>query len=69
MARAIGTIARMANIHKAELIVMGTTGASGLKEVMLGSVASGVIQHAQMCGNRCAGCREVWCSKKYSDGG
>ena len=44
---AIGTIARMANIHKAELIVMGTTGASGLKEVMLGSVASGVIQHAQ----------------------
>jgi len=29
------------------LIVMGTTGASGLKEVMLGSVASGVIQHAQ----------------------
>jgi nucleotide-binding universal stress UspA family protein len=44
---AIGTITKMANIHKANLIVMGTTGATGLKEVMLGSVASGVIQHAQ----------------------
>ncbi|MDC1211866.1 universal stress protein [bacterium] len=36
----------MANINKADLIVMGTTGATGFKEIMLGSVASGVIQHA-----------------------
>lgn len=30
--------------HKISLIVMGTTGATGLKEVMMGSVAAGVIQ-------------------------
>lgn len=40
-------IAKLAELHKADLIVMGTTGATGLKEIMLGSVASGVMQRAK----------------------
>lgn len=42
-------IPRIVNIAKneeADYIVMGTTGASGLKEVFLGSVASGVIDNS-----------------------
>lgn len=35
-----------AKTHKADIIVMGTTGASGVKGVMIGSVASAVIQNA-----------------------
>lgn len=39
-------IASAARLHKADMIVMGTTGATGLKEVMLGSVAASVIRIA-----------------------
>ncbi|PKR82307.1 hypothetical protein CW751_02955 [Brumimicrobium salinarum] len=42
-------VPRIVNIAKeeeADFIVMGTTGATGLKEVFLGSVASGVIDNA-----------------------
>ena len=42
----ISKIATIAEKEKANYIVMGTTGASGLKEVFLGSVASGVIDSA-----------------------
>ncbi|WP_107039485.1 universal stress protein [Brumimicrobium mesophilum] len=36
----------LAKIENADYIVMGTTGASGLKEVFLGSVAAGVIDNS-----------------------
>ncbi|GAB5538888.1 MAG: universal stress protein [Salibacteraceae bacterium] len=39
-------ICNAARIHKADLIVMGTKGATGLKEVFMGSVAAGVFQNA-----------------------
>ena len=39
----VSTICQTAEEVNASLIVMGTTGASGLKEVLLGSIASGVI--------------------------
>lgn len=34
--------------HKIDLIVMGTTGASGLKEIFFGSVASGIIEKSKV---------------------
>src|SRR5690554_2999048 len=39
-------IIELAKKEKADYIVMGTTGASGLKEVFLGSVAAGVIDNS-----------------------
>lgn len=40
---AVTTIARLGNSGKYDFIVMGTKGATGLKEVFIGSVAGGVI--------------------------
>lgn len=40
------TIVNFAADKKADLIVMGTKGRTGLKRVLLGSVASGVVSHA-----------------------
>ncbi|MEM6395182.1 MAG: universal stress protein [Bacteroidota bacterium] len=40
------TILRMARDEKADLIVMGTTGATGAKEIFLGSVAGEVLEKA-----------------------
>lgn len=42
----IYSITHYAKKNNADLIVMGTTGATGLKEVFLGSVASGVISES-----------------------
>ena len=44
--RTVPTIIRMAKKEAADLIVMGTTGASGLKEIFLGSVAAEVMENA-----------------------
>lgn len=44
---AIHTIADLAREGKFDLIVMGTKGASGLKEVFLGSITGGVMRHTQ----------------------
>ena len=41
---AVPTIARFAHSTDADLVVMGTKGASGLKEIFLGSVTGGVLQ-------------------------
>jgi nucleotide-binding universal stress UspA family protein len=43
----IPTLCHIAEEEDYDLIVMGTKGASGLKEVFLGSVASGVIKQAK----------------------
>ena len=43
------SITHFAKKNNTDLIVMGTTGATGLKEVFLGSVASGVIDDASCC--------------------
>ena len=45
----IYTITNYAKQQQADLIVLGTTGATGLKEVFLGSVASGVIDESPCC--------------------
>jgi len=42
----VNSILRVARTKGINLIVMGTTGASGLKEVVMGSVAAGVIQES-----------------------
>ena len=42
----IPTILRIAQEEQADLIVMGTTGARGLKEIFLGSVAGEVLENA-----------------------
>lgn len=42
----IASISRMAKKEGADLIVMGTTGASGLKEALIGSVAAEVMENA-----------------------
>lgn len=42
---AVPVITSMGDSGNYDLIVMGTTGASGLKEVFLGSVAGGVVSH------------------------
>ncbi len=44
--RATPSIIRQAKKDKADLIVMGTTGASGVKEVLLGSIAGEVMENA-----------------------
>ncbi len=41
-------VAEQATVIQADLIVMGTTGASGIKEVLFGSNASAVIEKAQV---------------------
>jgi nucleotide-binding universal stress UspA family protein len=41
-----GTIVEYAESHAADLIVIGTTGRSGFKKLLLGSVASGVVNYA-----------------------
>ena len=45
---AVSTITETANKIGADYIVMGTKGATGLKEVFLGSVASGVMEHTKV---------------------
>ncbi len=42
----VKTILKIAKREEAELIVMGTTGAHGLKEIFLGSVAGEVLENA-----------------------
>lgn len=44
--RTVPTILKLAKKEEADLIVMGTTGASGLKEIFLGSVAAEVMENA-----------------------
>ena len=44
-ADAVSTIGKMANDY--DLVIMGTQGASGLKEIFLGSTTNGVIKHTQ----------------------
>ena len=39
-------IMRLANERSADLIVMGTLGATGIKKYLLGSVASKIVQHS-----------------------
>ena len=41
-----GTIVEYADSHGIDLIVLGTRGRSGLKRLLLGSVAMGVVQYA-----------------------
>ncbi len=43
----VKTIIKIAEREEAELIVMGTTGAHGLKEIFLGSVAGEVLENAK----------------------
>jgi nucleotide-binding universal stress UspA family protein len=43
----VSTICEAATTHHASLIVMGTTGASGLRDVLLGSIAGGVVAHSK----------------------
>lgn len=43
-----GQIARLAIRHAANVIVMGTKGASGLKEVLIGSVAATTVQKSEV---------------------
>jgi nucleotide-binding universal stress UspA family protein len=40
------TIVEFAENEKVDLIVVGTRGASGVKRMLLGSVASGVVTYA-----------------------
>lgn len=42
----IDSIVNYAESKKADLIVIGTKGRTGLKRLLLGSVASGVVTHA-----------------------
>jgi nucleotide-binding universal stress UspA family protein len=44
---AADSIVRYAENKKADLIVMGTQGRTGIKRFLLGSVASGVVSHAK----------------------
>jgi len=41
-----GAIVNYAEEYKADLIVIGTSGTSGLKKMLLGSVATGVVKYA-----------------------
>lgn len=41
-----GTIAEYAESHEIDLIILGTRGRSGFKKLLLGSVASGVVNYA-----------------------
>jgi nucleotide-binding universal stress UspA family protein len=42
----VGGIADFADNENVDLIVVGTKGRSGLKKMLLGSVASGIIKYA-----------------------
>lgn len=44
----IGSILETAEKHKVDLVIMGTTGATGLGGLILGSVAAGVLGHTQL---------------------
>ena len=46
VASAADSIVNYADDKKADLIVIGTKGRTGLKRLILGSVASGVVTHA-----------------------
>ena len=46
VASAADSIVNYAESKKADLIVIGTKGRTGLKRLLLGSVASGVVTHA-----------------------
>jgi nucleotide-binding universal stress UspA family protein len=46
VASAADSIVNFAESKKADLIVIGTKGRTGLKRLLLGSVASGVVTHA-----------------------
>jgi nucleotide-binding universal stress UspA family protein len=46
VASAVDSIVNYADGKKADLIVIGTKGRTGLKRLILGSVASGVVTHA-----------------------
>ena len=43
----VQVIAKMADQSKYDLIIMGTQGASGLKEIFIGSVTNGVLRNTQ----------------------
>lgn len=43
----VSTICEMASETGASLVVMGTTGATGLKGILLGSIAGGVVAHCK----------------------
>ena len=47
IASAADSIVKYAENKKADLIVMGTKGRTGVKRFLLGSVASGVVAHAK----------------------
>ena len=47
VASAADSIVNYAESKKADLIVMGTRGRTGIKRFLLGSVASGVVTHAK----------------------
>jgi nucleotide-binding universal stress UspA family protein len=47
VASAADSIVNYAESKKADLIVIGTKGRTGLKRLLLGSVASGVVTHAR----------------------
>lgn len=42
----VNTILKVAEQHQADMIVMGTTGARGLKNIFLGSIAGEILEHA-----------------------
>lgn len=44
----VGTISETARQQDASLIMMGTTGTTGLEEVLLGSIARGVLAHSTL---------------------
>lgn len=44
--KTVDTILQVAEEEEAEMIVMGTTGATGLKKIFLGSVAGEILEHA-----------------------
>lgn len=44
--RAVTTISETAEKHKADLIIMGTHGRTGLGHMLMGSVAEGVVRQA-----------------------
>jgi nucleotide-binding universal stress UspA family protein len=41
-----GTIVEYAESHDIDLIILGTKGRSGIKKLLLGSVATGVVKYA-----------------------
>jgi nucleotide-binding universal stress UspA family protein len=46
VASAVDSIVNYAESKKSDLIVIGTKGRTGIKRLLLGSVASGVVTHA-----------------------